>query len=268
MRNRDDVGVSVFDTTTLNSAHERNERRNKRRLIFVSVISIVLILAAILVIAAIFCRVSAVSVSGNDTYTEEEVISAAGIDYGMGIFSISRTSAENRIRHTLIGIETAKVTFSLPNRVNIAVTKGRPYYCFETNGKLYYLTENFICLGSDVDIDENDTVYRIGSDQIKTYRAGDKAVFYDDDWFTIIKELITMLKLCGLDDKVTVIEDTDKFDLVIRYDSRIKISLGEYKNIEEKLMFAKKTIDSLGEGAKGTVRIKNYKIGSFLKDEY
>ncbi len=260
--------VSVFDDTELSKASDRIIRRQKRKKTLYAVISALLIAAALFVAAAIFCRVSAVEISGTGLYTDKEIMNAAGIKYGMQLFSIKRSEASAGICKSLSGIESAKIGFALPNKVKISITEGEPFYYFEAGGKLYYISEKFIALGSSLTVTEEDKLCRIDGAQIKKYVAGSKVTFYDDDWYYIIESLVSSLKMCGLYDKLTVLETTDKFNIAIRYDGRIKVALGEFANIEEKLEFAKSTIDSLEIDAVGTIRIKNYKVGSFLRGEY
>lgn len=260
--------VSLFDNTNLSKASTRNEKKRKRRKILYAAISVLLICVALLVISAVFCRVAAVDVSGVDIYTDETIMEAAGIKYGMQLMRIDRHEAEENIKKSLTGIESVKISYALPNKVKIKLTKGVPVYSFAIGDKLYYISENFIALGSDVEIKEDDTVYRLDAVQIKKYVSGSKIEFYDDDWYYIIDELLSSLKACGLAEKLTVIETSDKFNITVRYDGRIRITLGEFEDIDEKLKFAKSTIQSLSEDAVGTIRIKDYKVGSFLRGEY
>ena len=260
--------VSVFDNTGLGSASDRISRRQRRKKILYAVISALLIAGALVIVAAIFCRVSAVEITGTGLYTDKEIMDAAGISYGMQLFHIKRSEASDGIRKSLSGIENAKISFALPNKVKINVTEGEPFYYFEAGGKLYYISENFIALGSSLTVTDGDKLCRLDGAQIKKYVAGNKVAFYDEDWYYIIESLVSSLKLSDLYDKLTVIETADKFNIAVRYDSRIRIMLGEYANIEEKLEFAKSTIDSLEIDAVGTIRIKNYKVGSFLRGEY
>lgn len=260
--------ISIFDNSPLNKARLRNEQRRRKARIAYAVISVVLILAAVFVVAAVFCKLETVELSGSELYTEAEIMEAANIKYGEPLFSVNTKDTQKLLMGVLSGIEEVKISYSLPNKLKINIKEGTPFYSMENNGELYYMSEDFIALGKDVSVSEDQVIYRLGADQVKYYKKGKPVVFYDDDWYYIVEELVSSLKLSGLSSLVTVIETKDKFDLVVRYDARIRICLGEFENIIEKLEFAKNTIVSLGEETKGTIRVKNYKVGSFLKDEY
>lgn len=260
--------ISVFDNTVLNDTRKKNTKRRKRATLIYAGVFIVLIFAAISLIAAVFCRFTALELTGGGIYTEAEILAAAELEYGTQLFSINTKEAQKRIMTGLSGIEDVKVSFSLPNKLIINISQGVPAYYFESNGTLYYLTEKFIALGSEIAVGEQDEIIRIGNEQIKRYSIGERVELYDDDWYYLIAGLTSSVKLAGINERLSLIETRDKFDIVIRYDGRIRICIGEYENVDEKLEFAKSTIESLAEDAKGTVRVKNHKVGSFLKDEY
>ena len=260
--------VNIFDDSNLGQASQRVHKRkqkNRRALIIVSALFIAL---ALYLIAVVFFRIALIEVEGTDVYTVTQIAEAAGIKTGDKLLSLNKSDISEKVRTKLTGIESVKVKVTLPNKLTLIVSEGAPKYAFESGDKLYYLSENFIALGSELSVSEKDTVYNLQPDQIKKYVSGEKVVFYDKDWEQIIRDLTKSLEFCGLSEKVTLIETADKFNIVVRYDGRIKIALGEYEYVDEKLEFAKSTIDSMEIDATGTLRIKDYRKGSFNRGEY
>ncbi len=260
--------VNIFDDSNLSQVSQRIHKRKKRNKTALLILSAALIAATLYLIAVVFFRIAVIEVVGTDVYTDTQITEAAGIKTGDKLLSLDRTKISENVRRKLTGIESVKVKITLPNKLTLTVSEGAPKYSFESGDKLYYLSENFIALGSELSISENDVIYNLQPNQIKKYVSGEKVVFYDKDWEQIIKDLTKSLEFCGLAEKVTLIETSDKFNIVVRYDGRIKIALGEYEYIDEKLEFAKSTIDSMEIDAMGTLRIKDYRKGSFNRGEY
>ncbi len=260
--------VDIFDDSSLGQASQRLQKRKKKNRRALIAVSVLLIALALYLIAVVFFRIAVIEVTGTDVYTDAQIIEAAGIKTGDKLLSLDKSKISENVRRKLTGIESVKVKTTLPNKLTLIVSEGSPKYAFESGDKLYYLSENFIALGSELSVSEGDTIYNLQPNQIKKYVSGEKVIFYDKDWEQIISDLTRSLEFCGLAEKVTLIETSDKFNIVVRYDGRIKIALGEYEYIDEKLEFAKSTIDSMEIDAMGTLRIKDYRKGSFNRGEY
>ena len=260
--------VNIFDDSNLSRASERIHKRKKKNRRMLIIISALLIALALYLIAVVFFRIALIEVEGTDVYTVAQIAEAAGVKNGDKLLSLDKSKISENVRGKLTGIESVKVKITLPNKLTLVVSEGSPKYAFESGDKLYYLSENFVALGSELSVSENDTVYNLQPNQIKKYVSGEKVAFYDKDWEQIIRDLTKSLEFCGLSEKVTLIETSDKFNIVVRYDGRIKIALGEFEYIDEKLEFAKSTIDSMEIDAMGTLRIKDYRKGSFNRGEY
>ncbi len=260
--------VNIFDDSSLSSASERIRKRKKRNRRALLILSCLLIAAALYLVAVVFFRIAVIEVEGTDVYTDAQITEAAGVKNGDKLLSLDKGKISENVRRKLTGIENVKVKITLPNKLTLIVSEGAPKYAFESGDKLYYLSENFIALGSELSVSGEDTIYNLQPNQIRKYVSGEKVVFYDSDWEQIIADLTKSLEFCGLAEKVTMIETSDKFNIVVRYDGRIKIALGEYEYIDEKLEFAKSTIDSMEIDAMGTLRIKDYRKGSFNRGEY
>ncbi len=268
MSDRRTKRVNIFDDSSLGQASRRLQKRKKRNRRGLIIISALFMALALYLIALVFFRIAVIEVTGTDVYTDAQITEAAGINMGDKLLSLDKSKISENVTGKLTGIESVKVKITLPNKLTLVVSEGSPKYAFESGDKLYYLSENFIALGSELSVSEEDVIYNLQPNQIKKYVSGEKVVFYDNDWEQIISELTKSLEFCGLSEKVTLIETSDKFNIVVRYDARIKIALGEYEYIDEKLEFAKSTIDSMDISAMGTLRIKDYRKGSFNKGEY
>jgi len=101
----------------------RSQGEKKRRSAIYAPICFLIICAALVFAMSVFFRVSTIEVVGNEKYTAEEIILAAGIEEGDNLFFINRFSAISRLFSRLPYVEEAAISRSLPNRLLIEVTE-------------------------------------------------------------------------------------------------------------------------------------------------
>ena len=109
------------------AATRRRGRRRRGRFGFLyKLFSVVLILGAIVGGCIVFFRVDEITVSGSTTYSDEEIIAAAGVERGDNLFLIGRGKAARRIWSQLPYINDANVRWALPDGLVINVTECVP----------------------------------------------------------------------------------------------------------------------------------------------
>ena len=72
-------------------------------------VSFLIVLAALIFGMSVFFRVAGIEVSGNEFYSDEEIIEASGIEEGDNLFFINRITAITRIRARLPYVESAAI---------------------------------------------------------------------------------------------------------------------------------------------------------------
>jgi len=101
----------------------RSQGEKKRRSAIYAPLSFIIICAVLVFAMSVFFRVSMIEVVGNEKYTADEIILAAGIEEGDNLFFINRFSAISRLFSRLPYVEEAAISRSLPNRLLIEVTE-------------------------------------------------------------------------------------------------------------------------------------------------
>ena len=100
------------------------EKKKKRKKIFKItkiVILIILVVVAIiyLLLSPIF-NIEKITVNGIEKLTEEEIISASGIEIGQNTYKINTTKIKEKIKENAY-VENVKITRGLPNEIKINV---------------------------------------------------------------------------------------------------------------------------------------------------
>ena len=118
-----------------------NHKRRRGSLSFLyKLLAFVLICTAISLALTLFFRIRSIEVSGNDRYTRQEIIDAAGVSEGDNMFLMNKYSAAERIRRALPYIETVQFRRSLPDGLSIIVTECADPAAIVQDGKAYLLT--------------------------------------------------------------------------------------------------------------------------------
>ena len=106
------------------SHHSRTRRRNRGRFgpLF-KLLCVAAVMVALTVGATVFFRVEAVTVSGNQRYTREEIIAASGIELGDNLYSLNKVRIDQNIRTTLPYIGDLTINRALPSTIQITVTE-------------------------------------------------------------------------------------------------------------------------------------------------
>ena len=106
------------------SSRSRTRRRNRGRFgpLF-KLLCVVGVILALTVGATVFFRVEQVTVSGNQRYTQEEIIAASGIQLGDNLYSLNKVRIDQNIRTTLPYIGDLTINRALPSTIQLTVTE-------------------------------------------------------------------------------------------------------------------------------------------------
>ena len=106
------------------SHRSRTRRRNRGRFgpLF-KLLCVLCVILALTVGATVFFRVEQVTVSGNQRYTQEEIIAASGIQLGDNLYSLNKVRIDQNIRTTLPYIGDLTINRALPSTIQITVTE-------------------------------------------------------------------------------------------------------------------------------------------------
>lgn len=112
------------DEMSRRSSRSRTHRRNRGR--FGPLFKLLCVLAVAVALtggATVFFRVETVAVTGNQRYTQEEIIAASGIQMGDNLYALNKVSIDRKIRTRLPYVGELSINRSLPSTIRIEVTE-------------------------------------------------------------------------------------------------------------------------------------------------
>ncbi len=216
-------------------------RRVKQTAITVAVFVGVTAVAAVLIVV-LFFNVSVISVDGTSEYDVADIVTASGIEIGDNLFAVKKSTAEAAVETALPYIGNATVKRKIPNELVIVVKPTKAYYAFALAGETVITNSAGKVLEKGALPEKTAECVIVRCEAPKSTSLGHKIAFETAEPFTLISTLSDKLEAAKLTG-ITSIDITDKYNIVVSYQGRITLRVGDSANIASKLALAQKVID-------------------------
>ena len=125
-------------------ARRRNRRRKVRKRgqfgFLYKLMSFLIICVAIIAGSMVFFRVDTIIVTGNERYTQEEIIAVTGIEQGDNLFTLNKFSIVQDILAQLPYMAEVNITRKLPDTIIITGRESDPIATIEVNGEWWLVS--------------------------------------------------------------------------------------------------------------------------------
>lgn len=252
----DDYNEFYVDESAENRRREREERASRRtdaraakrkpmsplrrKIIRIAgtaaIVAVILIVGVVLSLTVLF-KTGNYEVTGNTLYLESDIIETCGIKEGENIFLAPKGPAEDRIVSRFPYIESANVTFKIPDTIKIEITQAAEGYLFKVSDTEYLVISTKGCvLNRTADRNAFNLPVFIGP-ELKSGEIGSDVVYEDDEVLDIISDIMRVFSDNGYQG-ITEVDATDTADLTFTYDGRIKVKLGLPEDLSYKIRTA------------------------------
>ncbi|MFU0833012.1 MAG: Cell division protein DivIB [Oscillospiraceae bacterium] len=225
------------------SIRAANRRRRRRRalLIFYIVLFLAVLSAAVAVSFTVLFQIDTIQVTGTSRYSQEEIISACGIQKGENLFLAKTKQAEQQILSQLPYIGSVKVKRQLPAKIYIEVTAAHVCGAVEYSGEYVIMGDDFRVLEVTDKLPQSCPL--IEGIELKNPVAGAAAEFADTSMQTCFMEVVSALNQYGLTN-ITGMNFSSSSSVLVEYDGRVTINLGMPSGLDYKIRYAKALFDS------------------------
>lgn len=229
-------------------------QKPKRRRSLLAPVTFILVFAAVVFGMGVFFRVQTIEVIGAESYSEEEVIRASGVEIGDNLFFINRIDASSRIFTKLPFVEAASIERIMPNRIIITVTESSAMAYFDYLGEKWMMTANCKLLGKgsgdqlsgliqvlglkpreSVEGDE----YRMESGIMLEVDQGDRLKL------TYLQELLHAFQSLGMTADVASLDLENPANPMFSYLGRFTVKMGPNDNTDYKLRMLLSAVDQM-----------------------
>lgn len=224
---------------TLEELKEHKERHRARMRAVYIILALVLLLIGGYFLATRYLVIKEITVSDSEYYTSYDIIKTSELEIGKSIFTCNNTKIEQALclRHPYIS--KAKVKKVFPTTVSITVEEkdGAMYVQLLNDG--YALNSEMKVLGR---IKHSDNKIEVRTNGVKRCMVGEQVVFEQERDRKLAEELYSALCSTGLDDKVTYMDVSDRFDINLNYDYRFDVYIGDEDAILHKIKILEKVV--------------------------
>lgn len=221
----------------------KNEKKKKRK----STLALLLLFSVIVIVGAYLCvtRLFVIKhiVLENTTepvvmpsYSEQELLSGFGLEKGTPLFSLDEDKMLQNAKYTLTYIKDVKISRKLPSTLVVKATCERPLYYVSIKDKMYILSDTLKVLDVAKSAEEAEilNLVMLCADNISSCVKGEK-IGIDSETEKIILDITKSLDEENSLYGITRLDVTDKFDIMLMYEKRFQVMLGDYKDIREKV---------------------------------
>ncbi len=246
--------------------------RNRFLLHLATVVAVVL---ALVFGMSVFFKTGQVVVSGAEKYTPWEVKEAAGIQDGDALLTLSEAKITAKIRQKLPYVGDVRVRIKLPNTVKIEIKELEVFYAIEDSGAGWWLMDAAGRIIDTTNAAAAKDYTRILGVQIETPEVGKQAVAAEPDAeqdetqaetdpvvptlpappaadkLSAAITILTALEKNGVMGMVETVDVTETGELMLGYDNRYQVRLGDTSRMEYKIAAMKTAIQKMGQYQSG-----------------
>ena len=128
----------------------KKKRKIKKGFLISVIVAVILIVFAVTLWAVVkfvpninVLTVDEISVSGDEVYPVEMVVSSSGINKGISILKLNFGKIEKKLENELPYIKNAKITYSLEGVLNIEITATEVAYSIKTGESYCHFDSKF-----------------------------------------------------------------------------------------------------------------------------
>lgn len=208
--------------------------RLKRILISAGLFAAVLVIGVVLSLTVLF-KTEKINVVGDIYYEREQIIGFSNVAEQQNIFIGTKNSTPQEIVRNLPYVESAQISFEVPDTINISVKNAVPTYAIRDG-------EGYLIISSKGRILDNanyitEDLIELKCAEINTRTKGDYINFGDDSVSDILHSVAKSFAAYS-DGKITGFDISNLSGIIINYDNRIDINIGLPDDIEYKIKTA------------------------------
>ncbi len=229
------------------SKKRAGEKKKKRRIRTVATMLLFFVFVAGIFCAYFYAKgapVANIVVEGESIYKDENIISAADLEIGINMFTVTEGEVNKKVTAELPYIHRVDIKRKLPDTIIVTVeptadkyhiTGDKSYICLDENLKVVSVKKRKLTDGS----------FRIlGLDSQEAEIASEfKPSENNKERFSLAQRIVSAIESKGIMKKAEInLEDLS--DVTVTYDSRIVIYLGDCKELENRISLASDVVET------------------------
>lgn len=249
------------------AAKRRNRRRRRGRASFLlRLLSLIIVVAAIVAALTMFFRIDTIVVEGNERYTDEQIIEAAGVQKEQNLVLLNKYNVKQAIFDQLPYVETVVINRKYPDALILTVTECSASAALSGAGGTWLMSDEGKILERTAQIPEG-CVSVTGCELVEP-AVGTQAAFSEEDSYKFDR-LLTLLRAAEEKQLLGMIGSIDLGDgtaITLTYLDRFTVKMPWDADLAYKLENARTVVDVLEANETGTIDLMTDGKASFIPD--
>lgn len=226
-----------------NTSTRRMRRRNRMRPLYGLLVTVLVIGVGVALSMTVFFNISTIEIAGDaPQYTAEDVAKASGVHTGDNMMRLNREEVEQNVLDHLVFVEDVTVKKEFPDVLVITVTPSQAAFnVTDDSGTLQVSAAGKILKNSP----ESDASLPTITGYDPSVREPGKMLAAKDSQKEYIFKTISARIAKGLEYPITSIDLSDKYALVLTFDSRIEFAVGNWNELDYKITLAETVLAQL-----------------------
>ena len=188
--------------------------------------------------------VRSVTVTGNETYGEEEIIEASGVRRGINLYSFRASTAEAQISFKCPYVGEVEVKRTVPSSVALTVTEDKAVFYADIFGKIAVLSEWLRVLeSSEAENASVEGLIKLKLPGISYAVEGRELRFADSKDEKAVRATLEAVMASALSGRIGSVDMTDTFSITASCDGKYLLVIGNSSDVDVKLKAAAKVLE-------------------------
>ena len=226
----------------------RAKKLKRKKTIRIAIVITGFILALGIIVSPVFLlmafRVKNFTVEGVSPYTNEEIISASGLELGKSLIFANLDKASENIEKVLPYTDNVKLSKKLPSTIIIRFDETARAFAIEVSTGMYAITNSNLKVLELSGVVPDDVAVIKGVAPIES-NVGETVSFATDDETDLSFELISKIASAITENElkgINYIDISNRSDLFMIYEDRIVLRLGDSMDVESKISLGNRVI--------------------------
>lgn len=231
--------VQDVEKVEMNSGSSgKRQRRRKRKLhgYYFLVLILVIVIGTALSMTLLF-NIKEIVIVGSSKYNNVDIIKTSGINRGDNLIRLDTGEARSKVLAEMLYLDDIQFRKKFADRLEVELFPSSEMAYVQCQGGYMLISEGWRILGVSEQAEQKGLLRINGFDPL-TNEPKDTMRSSDTDKDELLKNILSAMKKTGLNN-ISVIDISDKYDIALVYEGRINIMIGNSKDLEYKLKYAK-----------------------------
>ncbi|MCI2105159.1 MAG: FtsQ-type POTRA domain-containing protein [Intestinimonas sp.] len=240
-------------------AAKRNSKRGRRNRGrfggLYKIMSVILILAALVAGSAVFFRVDDVEVTGQNRYTADQIIQAAGVKQGDNLFLMNKFNVAKHLLSALPYIDEVNIRRALPDTLRITVTECVPAAVVPGEQNTWWIIDTKGKVLEQTDTDTADGTAKVNGLTAILPAPGTKLAVGDENSGKLqsLLDLMSAFAQYNMIGQVSAIDMTGDANIVFGYQGRFEVKIPMTCDFSQKVWALDAMVAQLQENESGGI---------------